>query len=221
MHRETSRSERRPDSQRAKKTYAQLGPGQHRLWTTQSLKRWQRLECTGVLRGTVASAYPDFRESYAWMRAQMTSQLGPPPKPDTSPIWAWYQYDGVAQIEPDFPDLVHEARQGEVVAAIEFTVTEPEVLLSDYELWHFVLGRWVFPGEVGVPRDAGGRSEAEKFEGSWPKIFDLDWVGDEYDVPRSEKSIQACVWELRASQVLRVDHWIRKGERFWKIPKRR
>lgn len=47
---------------------------------------------------------------------------------------------------------------------------------------------------------------------SWEKIFDLDWVDDEQEITciKSDKSIQATIWEVKLEQIRSVREFIAK-----------
>ena len=105
---------------------------------------------------------------------------------------------------------------------IKFEISENSVLLSDFELWHYVLNYWYIPKS-----EADGKAfEAElaskglsfyetkplpiygyhnKIQQSWEQIFDIDWTEDGITAAKENKSIQACFWELKLADVMRVD----------------
>ena len=107
---------------------------------------------------------------------------------------------------------------------IEFEIDGAFVLLSDFELWHYVLNYWYLP-----PSSAEGQAfEAELAEHgldfhrtkpladpvfdkaireTWERIFDMEWAEEDLAVPRAEKSIQAAFWELALEDVRRVDQF--------------
>lgn len=87
------------------------------------------------------------------------------------------------------------------------------MLLSDVELWHYVLNSWYVPqseadaaafkAEFQLPNSA----YEDHMRRSWLRIFDLDWF-DEYTAhPRAQKTIQAVFWELHLDQVRHVQHF--------------
>jgi hypothetical protein len=91
---------------------------------------------------------------------------------------------------------------------IEYNLPDSQVLLSDFDLWHYVLNR----GYLGV-----SEAQIERFEAasehysparyqcllrhSWERIFDLDWVSPGVASSKAEKAIQATFWELYLEQV--------------------
>ncbi len=106
---------------------------------------------------------------------------------------------------------------------IEFEVNDRLVLLSDFELWHYVLNYWYLPKSL---RDADDfeaelsrrglsfyrtkplrdRALHRRIAESWNRIFDLDWADKARGIahPRASKCIQATLWELKRDQVREV-----------------
>jgi hypothetical protein len=101
---------------------------------------------------------------------------------------------------------------------IEFQCPDSLVLLSDFQLWHYVLNYWYLP----VTDEEGDLFEAElrahnlsffdtrplpdpefhrRVVRSWDRIFDLDWSEDGIACPRAKKSIQGTVWQVSLDQV--------------------
>lgn len=200
-----------------------------KLWTIQSLERWQRLEREGVLR-----AYrfePEFycTPVFEWMRQQLRNRVGPPPDEGLYPIWAWYQWSNAKARRPDLRFSGHRSR-GERAVRMEIGVASDDVLLSDFSLWHFPLNLSPIPEqaedeesddmfekrlqEAGFNRPISFddfesvMQHAElgpSFRKSWEKIFDLDWCCPGLSDPKDGKRIQAVFWELRRENVRCVD----------------
>lgn len=163
------------------------------LWTIQTELAWSRLQSEGVLwpyREQLTEE--EWLQPYEWMIAQMKTRLGPPPEKGCFPIWAWYQWDGEHRRRPDLRASGH-LPVGERGVRIELECREDEVLLSDFELWHYVLNYWYLPQSV----QEGKAFEAElaakglaldrrslapwpvhhmRIVKSWERIFDLGWA---------------------------------------------
>ena len=103
---------------------------------------------------------------------------------------------------------------------IEFAISDRLVLLSDFDLWHYVLNYWYLPESqkddedfeselsrrgLSFYKDKPLRNAVfhRKITESWVRIFDLDWTDRNRGIahPRTRKSIQASLWELRRDQV--------------------
>jgi hypothetical protein len=161
---------------------------------------------------------------YQWMIRQMEQRIAPPSTPGAYPVWAWLQWENAKRPKPDLRAGGHLPKC-ESGVRIEFECPGSFALLSDFDLWHFVLNYWYLP-ESEVEGDEFEAQLAERgfsfFEtkplpnrvyhdtivASWDKIFDLDWSESEIAMPRSEKSIQATVWELNADQVRNHDYFM-------------
>jgi len=93
-------------------------------------------------------------------------------------------------------------------------------LLSDYELWHYVLNYWYIPTAESDDtefqrrfpdcyskswKDVSPEVLNDEFhqltERSWQRVFDLDWEEEYVSHPRNEKCMQATLWEIRRSMV--------------------
>ena len=187
------------------------------LWTIQTEDAWSELQARGVLRATRQHVEKYFLGAYEWMIEQMERRLAPRPRRNQYPLWAWRQWENEVRPKPDLRSGGHIPK-GEKGVRIEFEIPDDLVLLSDFDLWHYVLNYWYLPQS---------ESEGEKFEAelethglslfnqkplshaefhnrmvqSWNRIFDLHWSEDDLALPLSRKSIQATLWELKEGQV--------------------
>lgn len=196
------------------------------LWSIQSTRACRTLETSGKLRCDVRLVEKDFVAAYRWMAEQMDKRLRVRRSTeDASPVWAWYQWDGGGRRRrPDLRSSGHLPR-GERGVRIEFAIDDEMVVLSDFQLWHYVLNYWYLPAST----DEGEAFEArvaeqglsfyrtkplpdpaldEAIRRSWERIFDLEWAEEDLASPRAEKSIQAALWELPLETVRRVDEFV-------------
>jgi len=183
-----------------------------RVWLVRSSRALSELLENRVVRGHSKYVDEDFLFAYKWMRAQMRKRVGPGPKKGY-PIWTWYQYSDAVHRKPDLRHTSHLPR-GTQGVRIELEVPEEQLLLSDFDLWHYTLNNWYLPcseadGERfeqwltdSKPPKAARRKEKEK---SWKRVFDLEFSAPDIADERSKKSIQACVWEVTLDQVINVD----------------
>lgn len=79
------------------------------------------------------------------------------------------------------------------------------VLLSDFDLWHYVLNNNYLPTNFSENEKKVSRESREL---SWDKIFDLDFASPMIAESRSKKIIQATFWELTAAQVVAIQPFI-------------
>ena len=94
---------------------------------------------------------------------------------------------------------------------MELDVPDAEVLLSDFELWHWPLNNWWIDNSTCEEEYDKNHewfntlSEEEKQkerEKSWQEIFKLDYV--ETDWMRRGWEIQAVFWQLKKEYVKKV-----------------
>ncbi len=195
-----------------------------RLWTIQTIEAWNALQRTGVLHAD-PSLIEDYRlPAYNWLATRMHERIGKPPTDCSYPIWAWYQWQGHNKRRPDLRSTAHLPK-GSHGIRIEIEVDEKNVLLSDFELWHYVLNYWYLP----ISERAGESFKTElakaglcfhrttplpdlnyhkQIEESWSRIFDLDWSADAISSRREDKTIQGVFWELNIEQVQNVKEFI-------------
>ena len=98
------------------------------------------------------------------------------------------------------------------------------MLLSDFELWHYVLNYDYLPVSERDSRrfdallaDLGYRTPSEvpvsnraihqAVHESWKRIFDVRWSRRNIASVFAQKSIQATFWHLRLDQVRRVTNF--------------
>ncbi len=157
---------------------------------------WHELRTQGTLKAAKHLVDQDFLSGYEWMRIQMNKHIGSVTPGNPYPLWAWYQ----AKFEKD----------------------RSEVLLSDFELWHFVLNQSFLAKsmykfnqfEKRLYRGFGTSNFSKlplavqnEIKESWEKIFDLNFHAKDIDSPRANKQIQATFWELNMNEVIQVDRF--------------
>jgi hypothetical protein len=104
------------------------------LWTIQSLEAWNQLKDSKILSNHKDKVDSDWLFAYNWMRSQMKKRLKKS-RGINYPIWAWVNHK---------PDLRVERHllNGEVAVLIKLSIAEDQVLLSDFDAWHFVLNKY-------------------------------------------------------------------------------
>ena len=192
-----------------------------RLWTIQESIFLKELEVSGTYRCRSINFPPEWGVAYNWMIKQMNIQLGLPKYKDQYPIWAWSQYWNATKRKPDLRKSSHLA-SGTQGLRIEFEKNENEVLLSDFMMWHMPLNDFflamneraddLYDDEIknyNLERKSHQLPKhlIKKKEASWQAIFDLDLVNDYYSEKREEKSIQGCLWEIKAEEIIKIDHF--------------
>jgi hypothetical protein len=133
-------------------------------------------------------------------------RVGLPPSGVWYPIWALLQYDSTLIFRPDLRRVGH-LPTGSKGVLVEFHASEENVFLSDFDLWHYVLNRWYLPhtsSEVLDLESTRPVTSEHRLTRSWEAVFDLDWNLKGVTIPRSERSIQATVWQVPLSSVRSV-----------------
>ena len=111
------------------------------IWSILTRQAWDDLQRRGRLRASRRHVIKDFLGPYLWMADQMERRLKVPrPSKDAMPIWAWYQWEG-KRSKPDLRSAGHVPQGGKGVR-LELQVADGRVLLSDFDLWHYVLNYW-------------------------------------------------------------------------------
>jgi hypothetical protein len=116
------------------------------IWSILTPQAWAELQSKRRLRASRRHAEQDYLAPYTWMAEQMDRRLKTPrPSPTVMPLWAWYQWDGPRRRKPDLRAVRFWHPKGERAIRVECQVQDERVLLSDYELWHYVLNYWYLP----------------------------------------------------------------------------
>lgn len=147
--------------------------------------------------------FKDWVGPYEWIAAQMIEKVGSPEGSEAWPLWAWYK-------KPDCEDEVEE----DDLWLLTFVADNDQVVLSDFETWHYALNGWYLPDLASEDEGlAEGEAFDEDLEGagidwfqrpypapywdrvqaSWQRIFD---IGEKVD------AVQATFWELGLEQII-------------------
>lgn len=183
------------------------------LWTIQDEAAFEVFQKTGVLRADLNHLIFDgeFQPAYDWMVSQMRQRIGSAPAGVQYPVWAWYQWEGKRKRR----DLRHAgyAKRGTPMVQITFEADTKDFLLSDFDAWHFVLANHYIADSEQDWDDFyanGGESKTDEIIASWNKVFDLNRDTPGWDPEPKFRTIQATLWEVRMSQVKKVEHFIAK-----------
>lgn len=185
------------------------------VWTIQPVKVYEQLKEDGFFHTDPNMSrlleYDNFQRAYEWMMQKMEERIGPKPGGVKSPIWAWHTFDYIHK-KPDLRRREFNAGEGDMVC-IELEIPEEDILLSDEEAWHFVLGNYYLPTALNET-DYDNEEEynalsyemkAQAKKESWDRIFDLSPY--ESDWMHRGRFIQATFWEIRLDQVKAVRYF--------------
>ncbi len=182
-----------------------------RLWSIQPLAVWEKLQKFGTLNNSEAYTQQDFLPAYRWMAGEMTRRIGPSPYTDALPFWAWFQAYDSKRPRPDLRRSAH-LPAGSSGVRITLQMVSEQVLLSDFELWHYVLNHWYLPTSMKDSETFEEQTHDEKTDiiirESWQRIFDLKFSATDIAAPLAKKSLQATFWELRLENVIEVQSFL-------------
>jgi hypothetical protein len=134
-----------------------------KYYTIQTIEAWNQAIELKYLEGNVDYIDKSFIEPYHWLMDQMEKRLKS--YNGEYPIWLW----------PKRQDLRKSGylSKGQHGVLLEIELDENDVLLSDFEAWHFVLNNWFF----SISDDEEKMFEEGKLlitkEKSWERIFDF------------------------------------------------
>jgi hypothetical protein len=186
-----------------------------RIWTIQPVEVYETLKSKRMLWVDGRQCDRNWPHAYRWMIDQMRRRL--PPSRARFPWWGWYRWHGVRRSKPDLRAWEY-LPAGQRSVRIELDLEDREVLLSDYDGWHYALNDWFLSFDeaeddrfdeekrrlgyqFGTPYPEPLRAQVLT---SWERIFDLTGGNPEWYGQVSERSIQATFWELRLRDVTDV-----------------
>ena len=123
-------------------------------------------------------------------------------------------------VRPDLRTSIGRNRR-EPFVRLTLEISSADILLSDYDDWHFVLwNAFLACTEAECleferrEKELGKRTLRAEREASWERIFDLDTVRDAWrgGGGRDSLRVQATFWELRREQVRRVERFRAKRD---------
>ncbi|MBK6351506.1 MAG: DUF3841 domain-containing protein [Steroidobacteraceae bacterium] len=171
-----------------------------RAWTIQTPDVLAVLRSGQTWRARACNVPHDWTRAYQWMSGEMRARLGQPANAWQSPIWVWCQWRGATRAQPDLRARGH-LPTGTCGVRIELDLDDARLLLSDFELWHYVLNGWYLPTSLADEGPFNARPDRRRIAASWKRVFDLDWLNRRNTAARSASSIQGVTWELRPGDV--------------------
>lgn len=189
-----------------------------RLWTLQPACVLNELENTGTFICDITKTENTedcFKDAYNWLVIEMEKRIGKKPPNVSYPIWAWH----TTNWKHKKPDLRHFAyassvKKGEKYACIEIEVPDEEVVLSDFDAWHYVLNKWFLDDSTNEEEwdeshewyDSLPMYEKENvLKESWQKIFDISPLDSTWKL--RGYYIQATFWEFKKEYIKKVQFY--------------
>lgn len=128
------------------------------LYTIQHMAVYEHLKKHGTfVANPEYILFEDFRKGYKWMMSQVKIKY--PKWVCEHPIWVWTERPDLRKWVREVDDVAPHVKE---MVLIEFNVPDQDVLLSNFDLWHFVLNGHEIPYK-GV--------KAKTMEESWERIF--------------------------------------------------
>lgn len=183
------------------------------LWTIQPVEVYNQILEKGyyscVEQKSEFLEIESFKKAYDWYIQKMTLQVGNAPREVKYPVWAWYKRNGKHK-KPDLRENGY-AKTGTKMVCMEIEISDENVLLSDFDAWHFVLNDYYFSQAASEEEWDKEQDlfdflpeikQQEKKEQSWNFIFDVK--KENYCELNEKLFIQATFWILYASQIRKV-----------------
>ena len=175
-----------------------------RLFTVQPKEVYDQILHTGMYTCIpdkseyISNSGENFVEAYKWLIKQMNEKIENKER-ITYPVWAWYKLDGKNEL-PDFNNtLISYAND----YLIEIEINKKDVVLTDYDSWHFVLNNSYYNPyedekeweEEEYRYEMLPYEEANKLKlASWQRVFDVE----------NDKYVQATFWQLKKENIVSV-----------------
>ena len=185
-----------------------------KLWTIQPVEIIDILQRDGVYRCDINKSenYSEFKNAYIWIVNEMNKRNIPNVSNVKLPLWAWHTRDWKHK-KPDLR-LAEYGKKGQKYVCIEFEIPDDYVLLSDYELWHWVLNNdWIDDStneaEWDTMHDEYDKLPTTEKEDlkvkSWQKIFNVEPLDTEWC--KTGRYVQATFWELRTDMIKDIKYF--------------
>ena len=188
------------------------------LWTIQPIEVHELLEKEGIVicdekKSPLMQCDAEvFKKGYRWMAEQMRSRIGISPFGVKYPIWAWHTRDWKHK-KPDLRGCGF-AEKGIRCVCIELEVPDQEVLLSDFDAWHWVLSDSYLAEAINEEENEKEEAWFEALDAekqnevkitSWNRIFNLELVDNKWMTRGAY--IQATFWVLKKEYVRKVQYF--------------
>lgn len=191
------------------------------LWTIQPIDVWEEMNrlgyyvCNPKKAMYISDKEVSFKESYDWLVSEMEKRIGKRPAGVSYPIWAWHTRDWKYK-KPDLRQAGYDT-PGTKCVCIEFEIPDNQVVLSDYDTWHFILNDWYFDNSKNEEEweskhkyydSLCPEKKLEKKLKSWQNVFNISPYSSDWFC--RGRYIQATFWILKLSQVRKVQFFTAK-----------
>jgi hypothetical protein len=192
-----------------------------RLWTIQPVEVLEEINrlgyyiCNPKKAMYISDKEVNFKSSYDWLIIEMEKRIGKRPNGVSYPVWAWHTRDWQYK-KPDLRQAGYDT-PGTKCVCIELEVPDNEVVLSDYDVWHFILNDWYFDNSMNEEEwdskhkyydRLSPEKKLEKKLKSWQGVFNI--TPYESDWFCRGRYIQATFWVLKSSYIKKVQYFVAK-----------
>lgn len=198
-----------------------------RLYTVQPRFVYERLREEGVYQAEPKKNpesslndkdFSQWRIAYDWLCEQMVSRGLVRPAPDVYPVWAWRQWAGPQRPCPDLrTSSLKSWAESERHVLLTLEVPDAEVLVTDYDAWHWCLNYWFYGTQKeaqAFERQCKQRGESyyrqkplvsadldQQVRDSWAQVMDLERSRRLTGSKKTDQVLQATFWSLKAGHV--------------------
>lgn len=165
-----------------------------------------------------------FTQAYLWLKGAMLDKGIDYSANHDHLIWAWYQWAGKNKQKPDKRySCVYDYFKDEPYVLLELDIDPSRVLLSDYDLWHWVLNcspamttrnENRFSKKHDYARNIAfadlEKNTQIELTDSWNNIFDLNLSRKIIQVPQKKQQIQATFFEMFYTDIKKVNFFEHK-----------
>lgn len=189
------------------------------LWTIQPIEVYNIIQEKGYYICDESKSellvYDSFKNAYNWYIEKMIQKVGLPLENIKYPVWAWYKRKGKRK-KPDLRESGY-AMRGTKMVCMEIEIPDEQVVLSDFDNWHFVLGDYYYSQAVSEEEWDKDQDlfdslpELEKQEKkiqSWKIIFNIE--SQKENGLNQGNFIQATFWKLYKEQIKKVQFFVAK-----------
>ena len=161
-----------------------------KFYTIQTLEFWNNNKNNKYLSNDYSFILEDFDIPYKWMYSQMTNRIY---EFDDSMIWVWTKR----------PDLRCSGylEKGKKGVLLEIEISEDNVLLSEFDLWHLPL--------MDITVEIYEDEQIEK-KVSWERIFDLELCSKLNEVNIEDLTLQGVTSKVPLSNVKLIKEFVAK-----------
>jgi hypothetical protein len=151
----------------------------------------------------------DFRRSYLWMAEKMNEKIANPRHVEF-PIWAWYRWARKEKRPNLNYNLFGYTGNTKEHCLLTLEIPDEDVVLSDYEAWHYVLNNTYFDNSKSesewkqlvqdfwkLPPEERNQVKDE----SWNHIFDIDIYTNPSGWSHQGYYVQATFWILKKEYI--------------------